>query len=891
MRIGKGILSKLLLLLLILSPAAVFSQFLYWDYHNIVTDSVQSGAYSDMAIDQSGTIHISYWNRVEDKLIYAKRVQGSNSWSREYIDTQSGNGFRSSIALDAAGTPHIAYYQNVSGKVAIRFAKRVNANSWVIEQIPDIYGRGYGDYGPLGPSTAKERIQPSVELVFDENNKPQIAFFDGYMQINAFPSCTSGSDYGFKMHQAFRINSVWKVKSFGHVSDKRQSCGDGTALGDTLPTGDRYGEYLDLLLRPDGSLEVFTMARFNNQMLRYQTLFPFVDTVWVKTETDSMNRILGTAWGVLDRFLTFEGISASVSADDRVHSAYCTSLFYGENFCCTNLTNDLIYTRHDPNGVFHHSFGVSTNRNYTTVFTNGGSDSVFIAYADLSNQYFILQESADSGHTWQADTISKGIGISKIQADIYQDSLYVLLFFASKEKLVLCSRSVNGGAWNFSNVTISQSHGQSLDTEWQTIAGDTIIQAAYNDGYLGKLFYAQGSKFGGWNWSITELDSGIGSVIAVSIANTTNNDPVIAYAGGQSHDLRLAVRSGSNWNYSIVDTASNPQFTDLKVSSSDSVYILYYQGLGKCLHLARKHLLDSTWQLSEVACDSTLIGFYPSMVLDANGSPEISFYNDNNRSLYYGKRNTSTWQWEIDSIAGGSSSAVGKFNVLKLDPSSGLPKIAYLDEQNDEIWLTEKDSTGTWNFTLVDSAGVTNMGRPIDMDFDQFGKLWIAYNFFSNFEKVRLLHRDTQQWREVGVSSVGRIANAFNFKILGGDLYIVGKKNEILNSGVAMIHAINGVFVEAESPKVLLDNISILNYPNPFSGETTFKVELESAERISLEVYDLMGKRVGSVITDRILTEGIHEFQFDGGNLPAGIYLYNLKTKHGNIVQKMTIAR
>jgi hypothetical protein len=82
---------------------------------DMVTDTVQSGAYSDMKIGNDGTIHISYWQRVEDKLVYAWRGPNDTLWHREYVEPTHQNGFRSSICLDTAGTPHIAYYENVSG--------------------------------------------------------------------------------------------------------------------------------------------------------------------------------------------------------------------------------------------------------------------------------------------------------------------------------------------------------------------------------------------------------------------------------------------------------------------------------------------------------------------------------------------------------------------------------------------------------------------------------------------------------------------------------------------------------------------------------------------------------------------------------------------------------
>ena len=93
MRINRKQLLLTLVLLAALMPLR--AQFLYWDYVDMVTDTVQSGAYSDMKIGNNGTIHISYWQRVEDKLVYAWRSTNDTLWHREYVEPTHQNGFRS----------------------------------------------------------------------------------------------------------------------------------------------------------------------------------------------------------------------------------------------------------------------------------------------------------------------------------------------------------------------------------------------------------------------------------------------------------------------------------------------------------------------------------------------------------------------------------------------------------------------------------------------------------------------------------------------------------------------------------------------------------------------------------------------------------------------------
>ncbi|MBP6638711.1 MAG: T9SS type A sorting domain-containing protein [Bacteroidia bacterium] len=882
----------LLLWVLLLAVLPMRAQFLYWDYINMMTDTVQSGAYSDMKIGDDGTIHISYWQRVEDKLVYAWRGPNDVMWHREYVEPGHQNGFRSSICLDTAGVPHIAYYEDVSSQVAVRYAKRIGPSNWIVENLPDIHGRGYGDYGPLGTVSSKERIQHSLELVFDENNKPQIAFFDGWMDINAFPGCTSTSDYGFKLHQGIRVNNQWLVRSLGHVHDIHKSC-NPYPLRDTLPLGDRYGEYLDMLMEPDGTIDVFSLSRFNNEVTQHRTLFPFVDTVWTRAPIDSLERIYSTAtifFPQFTRFFTFEGISATRSEDGYTHLAYTTSVFFGDNFCCID-SSALEYTRISPTGdIRYYDLPRGSYRNYTDIVTNGGSDSLFILYADISNLYFVLASSADSGNTWQTDTLLNGIAIGRCQLDIHGDTLYALIFDAQRERLMLYKQNLMGGPWVVDQVTFSEAKGQSLDAVFTVTGNDTLVQTAFNDGYTGDLFYSEGTRSSGWNWQIQKLDSTATDVIAVSMARSGAGDLVVAYNGGSGRDLRLATRTSGLWSYEVVIPGGNPQFTDVAISSIDTINLVYYDGNQGCIHFGSRHLSDTVWTFEDIACDTVGVGMYPSLVLDANNLPHVAYYKDTDRSLYYAVLNGNTRAWEIDSVNGGTSSAIGKHNSLLLD-ANGLPKIGYLNEQDDAVLLSEMDQSGTWSHIVVDSQSISNIGRPIEMQLDQFGKLWIAYNYFSNFERTKLMHRDGALWREVGVSASGRIANQFQFRIIGGDLYLLGKKNQIQNTGVAMLYAQNGVFVEANEAVMLSHRVAIENYPNPFSDRTTFKLEVDAPEMLTLTVLDIMGQHVGTVFQSQRLGVGLHQFDWDAANLAPGIYLYMLQSPTGRTVKKMVIAR
>lgn len=67
--------------------------------------------------------------------------------------------------------------------------------------------------------------------------------------------------------------------------------------------------------------------------------------------------------------------------------------------------------------------------------------------------------------------------------------------------------------------------------------------------------------------------------------------------------------------------------------------------------------------------------------------------------------------------------------------------------------------------------------------------------------------------------------------------------------------------------------ISLLRaYPNPFNGATQIEFSLPSTQRVSLRLYDVLGREV-AVLMNEVRTAGRHEVMFDASTLPSGVYL------------------
>lgn len=75
----------------------------------------------------------------------------------------------------------------------------------------------------------------------------------------------------------------------------------------------------------------------------------------------------------------------------------------------------------------------------------------------------------------------------------------------------------------------------------------------------------------------------------------------------------------------------------------------------------------------------------------------------------------------------------------------------------------------------------------------------------------------------------------------------------------------------AQPSKFLLEQ----NYPNPFNPATTIQFQIVSTAKISLNVYNLLGQRVATLV-DGVKPAGTYQVQFDASRLSSGVYLYRL---------------
>ena len=80
------------------------------------------------------------------------------------------------------------------------------------------------------------------------------------------------------------------------------------------------------------------------------------------------------------------------------------------------------------------------------------------------------------------------------------------------------------------------------------------------------------------------------------------------------------------------------------------------------------------------------------------------------------------------------------------------------------------------------------------------------------------------------------------------------------------------------------------NYPNPFNPSTIIEFALPERANVILEVYNLLGERVKTLLREE-LNAGVHKINFSAAGLSSGVYLYRISSEKFNQTRKFVLMK
>jgi len=141
-------------------------------------------------------------------------------------------------------------------------------------------------------------------------------------------------------------------------------------------------------------------------------------------------------------------------------------------------------------------------------------------------------------------------------------------------------------------------------------------------------------------------------------------------------------------------------------------------------------------------------------------------------------------------------------------------------------------------------------------------------------------------WHSTDTTGAGGYATNINrFRFFGDTIgYAVGKR----------IHKYEKNVITSANPGptfVIKEFKMYQNYPNPFNPRTTIKLELPKGTNINLTVYNILGKKVATIIEGDFLPAGIHEFDWDATSFPSGVYYYKIYNNDIGFTKSMLLIK
>ena len=284
----------------------------------------------------------------------------------------------------------------------------------------------------------------------------------------------------------------------------------------------------------------------------------------------------------------------------------------------------------------------------------------------------------------------------------------------------------------------------------------------------------------------------------------------------------------------ITNLNEDPYLEIILSDSSGNIYVIDYQGI-----LLNQISIENTIQNNIVVSD-----------LDQDGSAELVFYDNNNRLYAFNYNSSSFFEgWPI-SLNG---SLVSEPIIVNLDNDNDLEIL--LNTSDGFMYVMHHDGLFYQNFPFISQDSLFSVPSIADIDNDNDAEIIFGTNTSLNVIDVNFLVSNQQSW------------NVYRGNIRRDGFFNFQPSNLSLeNKSIPAFYYLNH------------------NFPNPFNPTTRITYNLPKETLVSIIIYDLLGKKVNTLIDKELQEPGTKTVQWHGKNqeglsLSSGVYFYSLETK------------
>ena len=288
-------------------------------------------------------------------------------------------------------------------------------------------------------------------------------------------------------------------------------------------------------------------------------------------------------------------------------------------------------------------------------------------------------------------------------------------------------------------------------------------------------------------------------------------------------------------------------------------------------------------------------------------------------------------------------------SLYKLDPADGTVILSFptpgpeprgLTWDGNYLWCSDNDSVRIFKLDPSDGSAIFSIPAPFEAIPDIHGLAWDGQYLWSGYfagystsivkvdpEDGSILGGGFIYGVPMGLASDGTylwytadrdgrgLGIIYRYRIHDNDLWWVSTFDIpvyfptglawedghlwLADTDVDSIYKLKLIPTAVELPRESLPPRSFMllqNYPNPFNSETIIKYRLPVDCEVSIEIFDIGGRVVKTLLTDRKENAGTHESHWNGRDnynrsVPSGVYLCQIRTKEFNKTIKMILVR
>lgn len=290
--------------------------------------------------------------------------------------------------------------------------------------------------------------------------------------------------------------------------------------------------------------------------------------------------------------------------------------------------------------------------------------------------------------------------------------------------------------------------------------------------------------------------------------------------------------------------------------------------------------------------------FVESILEDTDGNIWMGSFNGNGILQYDGESFihheavegvigdyvTSLAQGPDNNIYAGTDLGIAKYDeenwsLWTPDSTEEINSSEIAADKDQNIWMIG-DSLMKWDgdvlsqYAYPEGHEITNVHH---IEPDPNGNIWIG-----GYKIVYIFNIETETWAYHSLVQAAVIIKHDH----SGNSWV-----GTYSGGLYKFNTLNALPIEesATSPtQFSLDQ----NYPNPFNPSTTIGFTLaESVNDLSITVYDLVGRKVATLLEKNAYSAGYHSINFEASGLASGMYLYRIESSKFTSSKKMMLIK